>query len=259
MPRPTIIGAATLYNADCRDVLPLLGKVDAVVTDPPYGVNYAGSTTKHSSKHGMSYASFEDTLTNVRGEIVPRLVEASAIATATVMTPGLAAMFAYPEPRAVGWIYYPSGANSGPWGFVCGQPIYYYGKDPYLSKQLGRLPNCFESVEAAEVNGHPCPKPIKQTQWLVNRASLVGYSVLDPFMGSGTTGVACARLGRRFIGIEIEPRYFDIACKRIEEAQRQPDLFIKQPESVSDERDGAVAAKRRVANPLSLSQRERAL
>lgn len=55
-------------------------------------------------------------------------------------------------------------------------------------------------------------------------------TVLDPFMGSGSTGVACARLGRRFIGIEIEPKYFDIACNRIEQAQRQSDLFIKAPE-----------------------------
>ena len=57
--------------------------------------------------------------------------------------------------------------------------------------------------------------------WLVNRVTLLGETVLDPFMGSGTTGVACANLGRKFIGIEIEPKYFDIACKRIEEAQRQ--------------------------------------
>jgi DNA modification methylase len=200
--------------------------VDAVITDPPYGVGFTGSVTKWSPKHGQAYASFDDTLENVRGNIIPRFTEAMAIAAVAVLTPGLNAMFCYPEPRAVGWIYYPSGANSGPWGFVCGQPIYYYGKDPYLAKQLGRLPNCFASVESAADNGHPCPKPIKQMKWLVNRGSLAGHVVLDPFMGSGTTGVACHRLGRKFIGIEIEPKYFDIACKRIEEAQRQGDLFI---------------------------------
>jgi DNA modification methylase len=63
-------------------------------------------------------------------------------------------------------------------------------------------------------------------EWLVNRGSLLGETVLDPFMGSGTTGVACAKLGRRFIGIEIEERYFEIACRRIEDAQRQPDMFV---------------------------------
>lgn len=54
-------------------------------------------------------------------------------------------------------------------------------------------------------------------------------TVLDPFMGSGTTGVACAKMGRKFIGIEIEPKYFDIACKRIEEAYKQPDMFVELP------------------------------
>ena len=67
-------------------------------------------------------------------------------------------------------------------------------------------------------------------EWLVSRTSdEPGQTILDPFMGSGTTGVACARLGRSFIGIEIEPRYFDIACKRIEDAYKQADLFIAAP------------------------------
>ena len=228
MTRTEIIGDATLYLGDCRDILPTLGKVDAVVTDPPYGVGFKGSTTKHSTKHGQSYASFDDTRGNVEALIIPALMDAVSLASCAIVTPGIACMFAYPEPRAVGWIYYPSGANSGPWGFVCGQPIFYFGKDPYLAKQLGRLPNCFSSTEAAEGNGHPCPKPIKQTEWLVNRASLFGYTVLDPFMGSGTTGVACVKLGRKFIGIEIEPKYFDIACRRIEAATRQADMFVQR-------------------------------
>jgi DNA modification methylase len=229
--RVETIGAATLYLGDCREVLPTLGKVDAVVTDPPYGVNFKGSTTKHSAKHGNTYASFDDTREAIASVIIPAMVDAIALASCAIITPGLACMFEYPEPRSVGWIYYPSGANSGPWGFVCGQPIFYYGKDPYLAKQLGSRPNCFSSTEPAEENGHPCPKPIKQTEWLVSRATVGAMSVLDPFMGSGTTGVASARLGRRFIGIEIEPRYFDIACRRIEAAQKQSDLFIAQPEA----------------------------
>ena len=65
--------------------------------------------------------------------------------------------------------------------------------------------------------------------WLVQRASLSGETVLDPFMGSGTTGVACVKLGRKFIGIELDEGYFDIACRRIAEAYRQPDMFIEPP------------------------------
>jgi DNA modification methylase len=73
---------------------------------------------------------------------------------------------------------------------------------------------------------HPCPKPLKFTTWCVNKVSLEGETVLDPFMGSGTTGVACVNIRRRFIGIEIEEKYFDVACKRIEIAvsQRQFDF-----------------------------------
>ena len=76
-----------------------------------------------------------------------------------------------------------------------------------------------------ERNGHPCPKPLKISLWLVEGFAKPRQTVLDPFMGSGTTGVACVNLGRKFIGIEKEPRYFDIACKRIEEATRQGRLF----------------------------------
>lgn len=67
-------------------------------------------------------------------------------------------------------------------------------------------------------------------RWAVLRASRIGETILDPFMGSGTTGVACVKLGRKFIGIEIEERYFDIACRRIEEAYKQPDFFVPAPQ-----------------------------
>ena len=66
-------------------------------------------------------------------------------------------------------------------------------------------------------------------RWLVSRASIDGETILDPFMGSGTTGVACVKLGRRFIGIELDPDYFDIACERIRKAYDQPDMFVEQP------------------------------
>jgi DNA modification methylase len=77
---------------------------------------------------------------------------------------------------------------------------------------------------------HPTQKPVEVMKWCI---AMTKGDILDPFMGSGTTGVACAHLGRCFIGIEKVPHYFDIACRRIEEAQRQSDLFIKQPESAA--------------------------
>ena len=78
---------------------------------------------------------------------------------------------------------------------------------------------------------HPNEKPVKIVEQIVDAHSNADDLILDPFMGSGTTGVACARLGRRFIGVEIEEKYFDIACRRIEQAQRQADLFVAQPDA----------------------------
>lgn len=223
------IGDCTLYQGDCLEILLTLGKVDSVVTDPPYGVSYAGSTTKHTT-NGFGYASFDDTPESVAAICVPAVRDAVALATCAVVTPGNANAHLYDPPRSQGCIFYPSGANTGPWGFVCSQPLFYYGKDPYLARGLGRLPNGFSSTEQTDRSiEHPCPKPEGAVKWLVRRVSFDAQTILDPFMGSGTTGVACAKLGRKFIGIELEPKYFDIACKRIEDAYRQPDFFVEPP------------------------------
>ena len=220
------IGNATLYCGDSRDLIEQIEGVDAVITDPPYGVGYTGSNTKDGGRQEGGYESFDDTPENIKTLIVPIVEAALAKFPRLCMTPGPASMFFYPNPRAVGAIYYPAGANSGPWGFVCSQPIFFYGKDPYLANGLGRRANSFEAHAGAEKNGHPCPKPLNQMKWLVNRASLDGETVFDPFMGSGTTGVACVQMGRKFIGCDIEPKYFEIALRRIEDAQRQGDMFI---------------------------------
>ncbi len=78
-------------------------------------------------------------------------------------------------------------------------------------------------------------KPVDVTELFIRASTDKSDTILDPFMGSGTTGVACARLGRKFIGIEIEPKYFDIACKRIEEAYRQGDMFVEPPKPAKQE------------------------
>lgn len=222
----------TLWLGDCRELMlafPACFRVDAVVSDPPYGVSYEGSVTKHG-RNGFAYDSFHDTPENIKLICVPAIRAAVALARSAVVTPGNANAFLYDPPRALGAIYYPSGANSGPWGFVCSQPLFYYGKDPYLAKALGSRPSAFATTEATDRNvDHPCPKPIGQTKWMVNRVSFRGETVFDPFMGSGTTGVASVELERGFVGIEIEPRYFDIACRRLTEALRRPRLPFEEP------------------------------
>lgn len=100
-----------------------------------------------------------------------------------------------------------------------------YGKPYWLGKTLKSCHHQLTNSSDIKNIDHPCPKPLAAWQWLVDYVAAPHDIVLDPFMGSGTTGVACHNLGRKFIGIEIEPKYFDMACRRIEEAQKQSDLF----------------------------------
>ena len=211
------IGDATLHLGDCMEILPTLGKVDAVVTDPPYGVAFQGKNTKHTTRADKGYISGDT-------EIGPiAFIEAMKIADRALVFSGNRLLYKYPEPYEIGFVSCPAGAGRGRWGWICGSPILYYGK---ATKRGRETPNGFTSFENSEENGHPCPKPEGWMRWAVNKASMEGETILDPFMGSGTTGVACANLGRKFIGIEIEPKYFDIACRRIEQAQLQGDMLI---------------------------------
>lgn len=196
----------TIYHGDCREILPTLPKVDLVLTDPPYGL-----TDNNTDKN--AYGLFIDTSENVFNVVswVLNFYKDQRL----VMTPGQKMMFKYPEPIAVGAFYYPAGSGSCSWGFVGWQPIFYYGKDPYLQRGKGRAMNSSISTEQADKNGHPCPKPVKQWQWLMQRCSFDGETIIDPFMGSGTTLRAAKDLNRKAIGIEIEEKYCDIAVKRL--------------------------------------------
>jgi len=121
-------------------------------------------------------------------------------------------IYRYPEPEHVGVFYYPSSTSISRWGMRLWQPIFYYGKDPYQGKLREDSKICYDSDRETD---HPCPKPLKSWKWLVGRASLEGETILDPFMGSGTTLRAAKDLGRKAIGIEIEEKYCEIAAKRL--------------------------------------------
>ena len=205
----------TIYHGDCREIVPALDGINAVVTDPPYGVSFEGKNTKHTMRRESGYIALDDSPEYVATVVVPIIQQFVDAGLRVVMTPGLRNMFAYPKPDGVGTIFYPSGAGLGRWGFTCSQPIFYYGKDPYLATGQGHRPDSFSTTEAAPDNGHPCPKPIKTMRWLVNKASLPGETILDPFMGSGTTIRAAKDLGRKAIGIEIEEQYCEIAVRRL--------------------------------------------
>lgn len=192
--RVETIGDATLYLGDCLEILPTLGKVDAVVTDPPYG---------------MHKAAWDESIP----DWLPLVGE-----TPAAVFCGVVGMRDYPTPAWVGsWTRQGSTQRNGRLqGFNNWEPILFFNI-PRLSNDVISLPNYHEDT------GHPTTKP---TELMVKLVSLMPPGlILDPFMGSGTTGVACANLGRKFIGIEIEPKYFDIACRRIELAYQQPRLF----------------------------------
>ena len=244
MTQPVVIGDATLYLGDCRDCMqaavgsldlgsvsiPLSG-IDAVVTDPPYGVNLGNHLAAKDRRTDRlvkdGYSSYDDTPENYRAIVAP-VIEAAVSAIGRGLVFGVPpAIWDLPAPTAMGGVYLPAACGRNTWGFSSLVHALLYGRAPNL--HLGAKHTAIESTEPAEKNGHPCPKPLSWMRWAVSLATASGETVIDPFMGSGTTGVACAKLGRKFIGIEIEPKYFDIACRRIEQAYAQPDIFVAPP------------------------------
>jgi 16S rRNA G966 N2-methylase RsmD len=229
--RKEIIGNAELYLGDCLEILPTLSKVDAVVTDPPYGVDFSGKAGHYrnepNAKRTDMYGVYEDTPENFSAVVLPAIAMALASATAGLIF--MASRNVQLLPRGeLGGIYLPNGCGRSSWGFQNFMHCVFYGPDPYLSAGKGSRPNGKYGCYGNDANriDHPCAKPLAAMEWAVGRASFEKHLVLDPFMGSGTTGVACMNLGRTFIGIEIEPKYFDIACERIENAQRQQRMFV---------------------------------
>ena len=223
-PRKEIIGDAELWLGDCREVLPTLGPVDAVVTDPPYGIS-----------HSSSYVAQTTTATWMRSEIAN---DRDACARDWVLAWHSGAWAAFgsiktqPPAATKATLVWDKGPASGmgdlsfPWKLSF-ELIWIGGAGWHGARDEGVIKHCWMVSRASMGRVHPNEKPVDLLRHIVEKAP--GEIVLDPFMGSGTTGVACARLGRRFIGIEIEERYFSIACRRIEAAQRQKDLFVHAP------------------------------
>ena len=205
MGRVEHIGDATLYHGDCLEILPTLPKVDAVITDPPYGIGITRSNRLAVSR-GMGGGTWDD---------------------------------APPDPTDLAAII-AKGTEAIVWGGN------YFGLPPARcvlvwdkqndGRDFADLEMAWTNVDAVSrifrmrpmnMDGgkeHPTQKPARLMKWCLDKCDNP-QTILAPFMGSGTTGVACAQLGRKFIGIEIERKYFDIACERIDNAYRQARLF----------------------------------
>ena len=205
-----------IYHGDCREILPTLASVDdlVLVTDPPYGVgleNSSGSGGQHGLVKG-AYLSYVDSYENFLSSVIPALAVCVKICRRGLVFTG-PHIWEQPKATAIGGIYCPAGAGRHQWGFKTFLPVLLYGVAPNLHK--GAQPNTIASSEPAEKNGHPCPKPLGWMKWAVGLASMPHETVLDPFMGSGTTLRAAKDLGRRAIGIEIEEKYCEVAARRL--------------------------------------------
>jgi len=217
--RTETIGDATLYCGDCREILPTLPCVDAVVTDPPYGMALNTDGTRFSGGHPDSQKR------RSAGKAYPAIVGDDApfdpapfLGFQSVILWGLN-HFSERLPQGGGLVWLKRNDDA----------LGSFLSDAELGWEKGKTGVfCFRSYPQSMATDrvHPTQKPVDLMEWCVARTRGI---VLDPFMGSGTTGVACIKLGRKFIGIEIEPKYFDIACRRIEEAWKQPRLFKETP------------------------------
>jgi site-specific DNA-methyltransferase (adenine-specific)/modification methylase len=210
--RKVEIGPATLYHANCLDVLPTLHGIDAVVTDPPYGIGYAYS----------HYDDSPDEYDALMGRLVPQCVRITGDGPCFVWQSLL---------KADRWHrYFPAGFR-----IIAGCKIYRpkpgkhccYSWDPIIfwsstSKLHEELPYDWHVADLTEPNAYPagspvaCPRPLEQVRYIVE--SIRGRSILDPFLGSGTTGVAAVLENKRFVGIEQDAEAFEFACRRIANA-----------------------------------------
>jgi site-specific DNA-methyltransferase (adenine-specific) len=201
--RKETIGNAVLYLGDCLEILPTLGKVDAVITDPPYGI----ARVMKGGKGTGHWTLLSDG--NPWDHEAPDLNFMMGAADNFVIWGGNY----FPLPPSRCWFVWDK-QNAVPTMGQC--ELAWTNAD----RPIQRI-----SSPVGRVNfGHPTEKPIEVMQWTLKQSRTTG-TILDPYMGSGTTGVAALQAGRQFIGIEIEPKYFDIACERIENAQRQVRMF----------------------------------
>jgi site-specific DNA-methyltransferase (adenine-specific) len=202
-------GAITLYNADCAAIIPHLTGIDAVITDPPYGISFAAQPTKWQRMAGKQPEAWDDAT-------VPDVVLAlPALAPLCVIWGGNY----YPLPCTRGWLM---------WRKPDAPPSMAHGELAWTNvDQNLRVIDWSISATNAERVGHPTQKPVRVMSWSMEQVGVPdGCTVLDPFMGSGTTAIACIRTGRRFVGIERDPNHFQTAVARIRAELAQGDLFL---------------------------------
>jgi DNA modification methylase len=210
--RKETIGDATLYLGDCRGILPAL-QADALVTDPAYGINAARD--RKSEKHGWrDYAAPGWDKERTPPELLSLAI--SRVQHAIVWGGNYWADTLKPTSKWLSW-------DKGQTDFSLADFELAWCSFDGAARRLV-YPRSRALQDGKE---HPTQKPIEVMRWCIDQLPGRSATILDPFMGSGTTGVAALSLGRKFVGIELVPAYFDIACRRIEDANKRPDMFVE--------------------------------
>jgi len=222
MVRKEVIGDCVLYQGDCMEVMPTLDKIDAVLTDPPYGIDYGNSGGFCESsgwkqwrgkaewdKSRPSPDFFAYILHNSREQIIWG-----------------GNYFSDLLPPSMRWLAWDKGQRN----FTLADM-----ELAWTSQQKALRVFTYPRGKAAQDGKqHPTQKPVALMEWCLGFVPNA-KTILDPFLGSGTTLVACAKMGRKGIGIELDESYFEIACKRVEEAYRQPDMFVQSEKEKTPE------------------------
>lgn len=222
-----IIGNSILYLGDCAEILAEIPRVDAMITDPPYGIGVDSAMQKNSGKRHGSAAAPKGHYLAKGWDAAPAdanlLSDAIKKAESSIIFGGN--YFGLPAARC--WLVWDKEVN----GAFADAELAWTNLDKPV-RLLRHRWNGMLRKDGEERNGHPTQKPLGVMKWCLGFVPEAD-SILDPFMGSGTTGVACVDLEKSFIGIEIDQDYFEIACRRVEDAYRQPRLFTdKQGSSI---------------------------
>lgn len=204
--RTEIIGDATLMLGDCREILPTIEYVDCLVTDPPYGIDIAANPVRQKYERSSWDATTPE-----------------------------ASLFDLMMGRAKWQVVW--GGNY--FDLPPSQCFFVWDKVQPQEFTLSMCEQAWTNIKGpaklfrrrvvSYAKEHPTQKPVELMKWCIDLLPFPNRAILDPFMGAGTTGVAAAMRGKRFLGIEREPKYFDIAVRRIEAAYAQPDLFVPRP------------------------------
>lgn len=209
----TLAEGVTLHLGDCREILPTLGRVDAVVTDPPYGIGI-NKSNRLSVSRGHGGETWDDEPADLSW-LVPMDVPAIVWGGNYFVLP--------PTRSPLVWDKNNAGRDFADFEMA------WTNLDMVARRIVFRPMN----MDGGKL--HPTQKPIEVMRWCIGWLPAGARTILDPFMGSGSTGVAAVKMGRLFVGIERSEKYFDIACRRVAEALKQPDMFIEKPAPIKQE------------------------